>query len=433
MKRFSCTSLKSIAVASFLLIGCLLSANAASEKLDAKLAMSQGIDGVFRPGQRGKLLVPDTVFDRCYNFPQDVRILATDGTQWPFFLYIPYPKTIDRTVEAEIINHSFVKGNNPYYQADIVIPKVEGETLIHNQMEISTTGRNFIRQVKLYSNEGDRPQALMTTGYLVNDSRHRNAENRVVRYPKSDFSRLHIRIYTNARDNSETFALDKISITYSAYLESEQAQIDYTQIEVPDSEIDDNAQTLMFDTQARNRPVESMVFDVANQSYHRSVSIYGRNEIHEPWDWVGGGIIHAWDNDVENTIKFSAKCRFLKVNVFHHDDLPLDINSVTLEAMPRYFVFEAATEGRANLHYGNPTVGRPRYDLRHRLTDETIEQLSEYQTLAVLHEETSGVFFWKRYSKPLGALAVAVVSLLVLWVIFSMMRHMRDTEGESEE
>ena len=432
MKQLPSIPLKPIATFLLLFIGSLAS-NAAPEKLDAKLEMSQGIDGEFEPGQRGKLLVPDTAFDHCYHFPQDVRILATDGTQWPFFLYVPYSKTIDRTIEAEILNQSFVKGHHPYYQADIVIPLTEAGVLNHNQIEISTTGSNFIRQVKLYSNVENQPQALMTTGYLINDARHRNAENKIVRYPKSDLSRLHLRIYTNAKDNSESFELDKVSIKYSTHLESAQERVDYSEVELPPNEVDDKAQVLILDTHTRNRPIESIVFDIRNNSYHRSVSIYGRDESYEPWDWVAGGIIHSWDNDVENTLKFGTKHRYLKVKIFHHDDLPLDIGSITLEALPRYFVFEAVTAGRANLHYGNPTVERPRYDLRQRLTDETVEQLPVYQTLEPPHEETSGIFFWKRYSKLLGTGAIALVSLLVIGVIFSMMRQMRNSEEESGE
>jgi hypothetical protein len=422
VRRNNTCAPKAIRWVLFLFLSCLLSTNAADDNLQTTLEMRRQIDGLFVPGQRGKLVVPNDVFGQSYNFPDDLRILGTDGTQWPFFLYIPSEKTTTKTLEPEIINRSFVEGKEPYLQVDLIIPKVDGKPPLHNWMELRTSGHNYIRRIEVYTGAEEQPSAQIATGYLIDDSRQRNAKNQIIRYPPSDTGRLHVRIYSNARSAEESFDLNQAFIQYHAVTVAERETVKHAELPVPSSEQDRNAQTFLLDTRVR-RPVEFIELNIETPSFSRSVSVYGRNSDYEQWNWVGGGEIHSLEGDTNHSVRINAKNRFLKVQIFHYDDQPLEIQSLTLQAIPRYLVFEAQIEGRANLYYGNPKVHSPQYDLRHRMNRDAIQELHQYGTLEPQSFQAPVKEAWKQYSKPLGILVVAVVSLLVIWVIVSMLRQ----------
>jgi hypothetical protein len=132
--------------------------------------------------------------------------------------------------------------------------------------------------------------------------------------------------------------------------------------------------------------------------------------------------------DQENTVKLAARDRFLKVHVFHYDDLPLTINGIKLEAVPRYLVFEAATDGGAALCFRAWDSKAPRYDLKGRIATEILPTLPVFQTLETKPNESARAQPWRKYSRLLGGLAVAAVSLLVIWIIASMLRQQRAEE-----
>ena len=412
----------------FLAFGLFLSVEGAEKSLSTRFEMVREIEGSFTSGQRGRILVTDEVFGQSHNFPKDLRILGEAGTQWPFFLHVPKETDETKTLIPEIVNRSFVGGQEPYLQFDLVIAPVDGKAPIHNQMELVTSGHDFVRRVEIFTGHPDASSGRMAAGYLIDFSRQRNAKNRRIRYPASDAERLHVRIYSNAQSADEPFTLRSARLQYRAAKKGERESVDFVKLEVPDREQESNALAQIFDVGESGRPVEFMTFDVENRSYARCVSIFGKNTDHEPWRWVGGGEIHALAGDEETTIKLHAKNRFLKVYVFHYDDQPLAIQSIQLEAVPRYLIFEAATQGSAGLYFRAWEIKAPRYDLKGRVDTEKMAEFPLFQTSPAQPNPMAKTQPWRNYSKALGGLVVAAVSLLVIWIITSMIRQQRRTE-----
>ena len=75
----------------------------------------------------------------------------------------------------------------------------------------------------------------------------------------------------------------------------------------------------------------------------------------------------------------------------------------------------------------------PRYDLQGRIGQEAIAKLPLFQTLETMPNDEAKSQPWRKYSKLLGGLAVGAVSLLVLWIIVSMLRQQTQSGRESEE
>lgn len=396
----------------------------------SRFELTREIDGSFSAGQRGRLQVTDDVFGQTRVFPSDLRIFDADGIQWPFFLHVPKATSTAKTLSPEVLNRSFVTGDAPYLQFDLVVPQVDGKPPVHNRMELRVSGRDFVRRVEVFTGDPDQPSGHMASGYLIDFSRQRNAQNRIIRYPDSDAERLQVRIYSNAQAIDETFELVSAGLRHRNVVPVERETVDFATMEFPEREQQKDAQTQILDLGETARPVEAIVFEVENKSYARCVSVYGRNTDHEPWKWVGGGEIHVLEGDTENTVALRARDRYLKIHVFHYDDQPLAITSTRLEAIPRYLVFEAASGKKAKLYFRAWDTKAPRYDLKGRVAKESIAGLSLFQMQDAAPNEVAKAQPWRKYSRWIGILIVGAVSLLVIWIIVSMLRQQRLAVGE---
>ncbi len=327
----------------------------------------------------------------------------------------------------EILNRSFVSGRTPYLQFDLIIPQESDKVPVHNQVELGVSGRDFVRRVEVYAEKGG---GLMAVGHLIDFSGRQGAQNRIIRYPSSDAPRLYIRIFSNARNIDETFSITSAKLRSRTVSEVARERVDAEELPFPAREKEEGAQSYLFDLGGPNRPLSTIVFDVETPSFARCVSVYGRNTAHEPWAWVGDGEIHALEDDEQLEVGLRrARHRYIKLHVFHHDDPPLLIHSIQLEAHPRYLVFEAATAGGAKLYYRAWDLKPPSYDLKNRIETQAIATLPVFQTLETAPNEAAKARPWRKYSKWLGIAAVGGVSLLVIGIIASMLKQQKSETG----
>jgi hypothetical protein len=411
--------------AALLLFGIPAVLQAAEQDLRPRFERVRAVEESFTAGRQGRLTVPDDVFGQSRDFPNDVRILGDDGIQWPFFLHLPKDTVETEVWEPEILNRAFVSGRESHLQFDVAVPQKNGGPSVHNQLELTTSGHDFIRRVEVFTSGEPPARGLMSVGYLIDFSGRQSAQNRIIRYPSSDESRLHVRIYANARDAEETFNLISVKLRCRTAADVDRETVDAVEMEVPDREKETVAQTHMFDLDEVNRPVERIKIKTQTPSFARSVSVYGRNSDHEPWSRVGGGEIHVLEGDTQEQINVRARHRFIKIHIFHYDDQPLAVNSIQMEALPRYLVFEAASAGHAGLYYRGWDLKPPRYDLKERIETRAMAELPLYALAEPVANEHVKTHVWRKYSKGLGMLAVAVVSVLVIGIIASMIRQQK--------
>lgn len=379
-------------------------------------------------GTAARLRIPGKVFDECRSFPADVRILDSEGQQWPFFILRPVGRsTLDR-VTPRMLNKAFVSGAEPHWEFDLVMPESNGLS-VHNRLEIRTDGTDFVRRVEIERETGAGDRAHLASGYLISFPQNRNAQNQTVSYPDSDAPRLHVRVYSRAQSAGEPFEVLGATVSFVDQMAAEREPVNAVRCPVPDKETDNRTQTLILDCGFKYRPVELITFDVADASFVRCVSVLGRNAEDEPWRHVGGGQIHRFEKGDEDTVRVRASCRWLKINVLTDDNLPLEILGIRLEAVPRYLVFEAVTDQPARLCFRGWDVPMPAYDLEKRLDESAALALPVVALGSVeSNPQGAGPSFVQRYSSALGGVAVGAVSLLTAWVIISMMRRTANPE-----
>jgi hypothetical protein len=405
-----------------LLMTAALSGHSRADEIAARLELCRPVLGSPEAGSRGRLLIPDDVFGQSLNFPTDLRILDEAGTQWPFFIMTPTDRTLSEKRIPQILNKAFVGGREPHWEFDLLLPEKD-RLAVHNRLEINTSGRDFVRRVEIFRAAENGNQPHLASGYLICFPENRAARNQTVSYPDSDAVRLHVQVYTSAKNADETFDIHDVAIYCLNKVSAEREAVAAVRCPVPAKETADRTQTFILDTGFKHRPVEFITFDVAGTSFVRCVSVCGRNAENEPWKNAGGGEIHRLEKDVETTIRVQAAYRWIKVDIQKDDNLPLDIREIRLEAVPRYMVFEAASKAPARLCFRGWDIPVPGYDLKRRIPEVGALALPVFATGSTEPNKETRASSFRKYSNVLGAVAVGAVSLLTIWIIVSMMRR----------
>lgn len=410
-----------------LLVAIALCGRGGADEIAAQLELCRPLDSRPETGAAGRLRIPGDVFDRSRDFPADLRLLDEAGTQWPFFIVMPSDRTVSEKRIPQILNKAFVGGRDPHWEFDLVMPE-ENRGAVHNRLEISTGGSDFVRRVEISHDAESGEPAHLGSGYLICFPNNRNARNNTVSYPDSDAARIHVQVYTSAKNADEKFDVQNATVYCRNKILAEHETVDAARCPVPDKETDERSQTFILDTGFKNRPVEFITFDVADSSFVRCVSVYGRNAENEPWCGAGGGEIHRLEKDVELTVGVRAPYRWVKIDVQRNDNLPLAIKDIRLEAVPRYMVFEAVSKEPARLCFRGWDIPVPGYDLKKRISESAVVALPVYELGSVQpNPQGASPSVFRKYSKVLSAVAVGAVSLLTVWIIVSMMRRQRES------
>lgn len=388
----------------------------------------QPLDGEFTPGALYRLPAPATVFDGCRRFPSDLRVLDEEGQQWPFYLWLPSERQTVETLPAQTLNTVVVESPERYLRQDlrILLSPATGQAREHNQVTLRTPGRDFIRRVEVYGCEHQAEWGLLGAGYLVDHSRDARAANDTILYPLSTLPLIQVRLFPSASDATGSLSIDHLSAGLRLLQPGEMEPVPLREIPAPDEPQPGNSQVLVFDLDARNRPLERLTIQADDPEYARSVRVSGRNEVSSPWQWFADGEIHRIGQAGQATVRIpGAACRFLKLEIFHHDDRPLTGVRVEAEAVPRYLVFEAGGRKDPALFFGGD-VEAPRYDLEQRKGVAAASSAAPANLKPRVSNPTrkaQSIPWLARHGRWLAALAVGAVSVLVVWVILGMVKR----------
>jgi len=409
-----------------------LCTNSGADEIAARLELCRPVLGSPEAGSRGRLLIPGDVFDQARNFSADLRLLDKAGTQWPFFITSPIDRTLSEKRIPQILNKAFVGGHEPHWEFDLLLPEKD-RLAVHNRLEIGTGGYDYVRRVEIFRDAENGVRAHLASGYLICFPGNREARNQTVSYPDSDAVRLHVQVYTSAKNADENFDVQSIAVYCLNKIPAEREPVAAVRCPVPAKETEERTQTFILDTGFKNRPVEFVTFDVVGTSFVRCVSVYGRNAENEPWQSAGGGEIHRLEKDAETTIRVRAAYRWIKMDIRKDDNLPLDVREIRLEAVPRYMVFETGSKESARLCFRGWDIPAPAYDLKKRISEVDALALPLFMTGLTVPNAGVQVCCFRKYSNVLGGVAVGLVSLLTVWIIINMMRRQQRHPTDGSE
>ena len=397
---------------------------AGDQDFRTQFAWRQAVAGHGATGELYRIQIPREVFDGCRQFPSDLRVLDETGRQWPFYIFTPEGKTTTETVPIKTINASRVESKDRYVRQDVVIPAdaENGHRREHNQVILRTPGSDFLRRVEVYGSDDQKDWGLLGAGYLVDHSRDVRICNKSIRYPVSTFPFLQIRVYPNAQNATESLSVDGLLVANTVEGAGEYEKVPLRNIAVSRKDLKEGCQVLVYDVEAKNRPIERLTVQAEDREYARSLRIYGRNEETNTWRWVADAEIHKLGGSLQESLLLKGFAfQFLKIEMYNYDDAPLHGLSVNAQAVSRYLVTEWQG-GEASLFYGAPEVEAPRYDLRRRRGDDeaATAPLLRLRDRESQFRKSSG---FGKVGSWLATVAVGLVSFLVIWIIVRMMKR----------
>ncbi len=421
-----------IVVFLYLLLAYFSSAHASGiEAADFQVTMELEFD--LEPGTVAKLPVDADLVRYSQRFPDDLRIFDADGNAWPFFLHMEEVSS-EAWVEASWQNPVWVSGENAgdVFECEVIVPSGDAGPLLHNGMEILTTGENYFRRVELGLSE--REGANFAWGYLVADDS--STTHSRIEYASSNFRHIRMRIHSSASNSRERFQLIAVRLrrVRDEPQRTDWQNLPYTRIDPDVSEQGEGHQVWMMDLGQSALPVERIRFEVEDPGFERNVRWYGRDATGQRWQWLGSDTLYrkpgARKLQMESLQRPNAY-RFLKITEHHQDDAPLEVTKIDLGTRQRWLVFEVGSDLPAQLCVGHTSLRGANFDLKKRVTPDQIGNAPVVQVSA--HVELREPSIWKRYDHlfVIGVTALAVG--VVLWVIVGMMRRVGGVETNRDE
>ncbi|MBL7076925.1 MAG: hypothetical protein ISS31_05605 [Kiritimatiellae bacterium] len=407
----------------------LLALSASAAKDPARpYAWRLPLQGEVTARQHYRVTLPGVVYDRALQFPTDLRVVDGTAALWPHVL-LKTDKGELRHLAVEERNRSISKGARPYHRLDLVM--TEQGDVRHDRVIIKTSGQRFIRMTEVYGAEEGGDWVLLGKGYLIRDHRPHHVHQTAVTYPLSDFPRLQVRIYPNAEDATEAFTVQSIKVQGHIRIPPAMELLASAPVETDAADRKEDAEVLVVDLGHKNRPFDRVRIPCERADYIRTVSIHGRNDEKETWRYLGCGDIQALDGCVRSSVDVTGKHRYVKCSIFHYDDQPLGISAIEVLAVPDVLLVEAGEGGDPCLYVGNEFAKAPRYDLSRR------QDRVKVATLPLLAlgeiEENSGYRRggFGKLGPWLAGIAVALVSVLVLYVIIGMLKQAGAPAGDA--
>jgi len=320
-----------------------------------------------------RVAVPPEIYDGCRSFPADIRIFTDDGIEWPFYLWEPSGETESYNVPAHPGEPTLVEEGGRCTMQDLqVLPDEQtGKRVEHNQVIVRTSGRDFVRRVEVFGGENPSTWSRLGSGCLVDHSRDIQVSRNTVDYPATTAPFVRVKVFPNLRDASESVTIQSVALARNVEQPAERIDVPVKEIPAPAGDTNADAQVLIFDTGARSRPVERLVITARESRYARAVKVAGRNDDSASWRWVADGEIHHVDGSAQDVVPLKGSYfRFLRVEIYHHEDKPLNGVDIHAQAVPQYLVLEAEGGEKPALYYGSLAAALPRYDLHRRKGDK---------------------------------------------------------------
>ena len=351
-----------------LLVAVVVASNPMLALADFSVSDWQYVKTITLPTDLGEAMLAEVVVDsqvfaRANKGLGDLRIVR-DGEE-----EVPYQLAITRGGSRRTPHNVRIQdlGHLPGRHTELVIDLGQ-PGLLHNEVEIFTTSKNFRRKVVLESsNDGER-WLTVSQGVEIYDftvaKRNFNARNTVVQYTESTARYLRVRILN---DGEAPLAITGASA--ASLVEEEPLRTEYpAQIIDRGEDSTREISSLTVDLATTGLPTDRLTLGIGETNFHRRVTLEGSLD-GESWRAISGsGEVYAYQ-----TPKFTGSnlmvdypevtYRYLRLSIHNQDDAPLAVDGVTASGLRRRLIFQAAPEATYGLYYGNTLARQPSYDL----------------------------------------------------------------------
>lgn len=319
-------------------------------------------------GGRVAVVVDRQVRTRAQPDLGDVRILDEQGHLVPFL--VERFTTAARTrLEPRLLNREFVRGQQESVTLDF------GEAVAKDSLVLALSGENFRRRVTVEAGDDGRTFTTLTDdAYVFAIPGSPPSRFETVRLSGSD--RRYLRVVVHHGDGDKP----RFDIV-SAFAEGGPRRIGRSETLTPRmTRFEDpslHETQLVLDLEGRGQPFETILLDVGEASFFRSVAVEARRDDVAPradgavpagrWVGLGDAAVYRYTENgqlrQQTAIHVSGRERALRLRIRNRDDRPLDVKAVRVVAPVERLLFEAQPGHAYRLRYGGAEAGTPEFDL----------------------------------------------------------------------
>ena len=322
------------------------------------VTLPEGLAG----GELVELTLDREVFHDSAPGQRDLRLIRNGEEEVAYQLALSREREERQPVPVKVRDLGYQPGEYSSFVADVG----EGGRL-HNEVEISTGGKNFRRETVIETSEDARTWLVVQEGAEIFDftvaEQDFTARNTRVSYPQSAARYLRVRVI-NGQEEPLAITGAKVNLTeYEPAVETAYRPSVTNRVE----EADTQSTILTLDLGSRGIPIYRLSWQTPAVNFHRSMVIEGSDDL-ENWQWLGQEAVYSYDTPkfVGQRLQVSfpeSFYRYYRATVRNEDNPPLPLEGIELFGVERKVIFEVRPDGDYALYYGNPEASRPSYDL----------------------------------------------------------------------
>ena len=293
----------------------------------------------------------------------DLRVAnEQDGQEQPYKLLVESGDLRRASVSANMrdLGHTA--------QSTSFVLDLLSDGVLHNELEILTSSRNFQRQVAIEgSDDGESWRILRNDGIIFDltiEERGFTTRDTRVTYPDSTARFLRVQI---TDEDLEPLSIGGGVVFFARQLEPRRGTLPLTIVGRED-DAEQKETVLLLDGGRAGFPANRIELDIPQRNFYRQVSVEGSNDL-EIWrDVQSNETLYDFDTSkfVGNDLSIGfgeSRVRYYRVTIANEDNPPLLVDGARAGGFVRKLVFSADPGKSYRLYYGNAEAFAPSYDL----------------------------------------------------------------------
>ncbi len=353
---------------------------------------------------------------------RDLRMVWMDNGQMKALPYdiVSYEETAVKKHSVTVINKGI---NNAKSTATVFLGESTG---LHNNLEIQTADRDFIKQVTIEgSNDKTDWVKLDSSGTIADVSASGDDFRRTgVTYSPNDYRYLRITL----TGDGNPVSIDSVYILYRSEKAKPERQLSVNIVSRKIIE-KDRSESIILTSGFNNLKLQSLSFSVDSVNFSRDIVIFGSHDMKE-WVFIGEGKLELLKLPRSKQQSLSVPVnspgyRYLKVVIKNRDNPPLKISGVAAKFIPEYLLFPCEKGGSFRLYLSNPAAKAPEYDLvklssEIMTTQPPLWTVSQLQNNPVYKMEPEKVPESEKHKWLLPGILAVLVAVLAIVIIKSL-------------
>lgn len=320
-----------------------------------------------------------------------------------------------------------------------------------NSIQISTTGENFKRRVRIdASDDGRAWHVVRDGGYLVDLAGEPRLLKDTVGFPTNDQLHLRVTVFYDPED-PPVVSITRVRAHFKEIVpgvRSERALKLVDRIE----DAKEKETRVQYDFGYANVRVNELALKIDGENFFRRVTLYGRDaatrmvekrredgslqrrEEDVPWQRVDSGFLFRFtsDGDVEEDVTLNAHqkhFRFWQLRIANEDNPPLTVTEARAAWAPTLVQWPAKADGRYTLYLGRADAETPSYDLPHfidRLRKDGIARakLAPAEPNPTYRTADEGPGDWSERYRALIWVALLAALAVLAWLAVSQIKRL---------